>query len=816
MQTWLYFGLLSATLGPMWTSGMQQSFLESGPKGERWLNTQCLQSIVADWAGYVAEVPDGLRWKAKLWMWQKQDARIASAWFRSIRGLSTIECRDEVHKKYEQFREAMTLIRSVMLFCQRLETEATPLDQVLALTALGSFLTTTWIRIYQHFYQKPPENLVSLDVGKAMTSTFFHSHMLKMNWCPSDICRIMGKGGFASLWYHANMRPPRADKDHSACPEEFCLRCQIDKTADYKLSHVKPGCQCGLISADLEDLRPVVDAGGIPVFSLDAENAKKDAQQTLNVQDSKSAPYVAISHVWAEGLGNKTDNALHSCQLVGRLFDLVRRLPVPEAHSRALWIDTICVPVYKRDGELHAKAMNMMKDTYRSAAEVLVLDAYLQSFQIKDASPLEAFSRVVNSSWMQRLWTLQEGRLAQTLYFQFQDGPVELGVIYSAIPMRSFPARPELTVATEVTMGYLASKFHLHKETQKIHDVLFEGLLAARNAVMFRALSEPSDEARCLATLLDLDPKRIGDAPEDKRMEALWESFPLVPVSLVFSQAPNKLSTPGFHWAPSTFCGPVAQNLHDWWAGPDHLWTKMEAVPTRLGLLVQLPGLFLEPVKTGGRGWSKTLDFGENDLFQLPDGRWIGVCLGNPWARLSDTISPRECNERMAILLEDGTFVEKVDQKFDKPEVIVNAMASRANPSGVIARITQLNHSIADSNRPVEIHVNGIQHVMAMELPPEVSLVFNTAVDAAHELWERLEPGLGLNKEVVKVCMTAVKEFMKDEKVMDACRKQRREAGAADTDEEIMYMLAEFAHNIYLGGYNSAEIVPDGCKWYVD
>jgi hypothetical protein len=119
MQTWLYFGLLSETLGPMWTSGMQQSFLEAGPKGETWLNTQCLQSIVADWAGYVAEVPDGLRWKAKLWMWQKKEARMASAWFRSIRGLDAIEYRDELQKEYERFQEAMTLIRSVMLFCQR-------------------------------------------------------------------------------------------------------------------------------------------------------------------------------------------------------------------------------------------------------------------------------------------------------------------------------------------------------------------------------------------------------------------------------------------------------------------------------------------------------------------------------------------------------------------------------------------------------------------------------------------------------------------------------------------------------------------------
>jgi len=52
--------------------------------------------------------------------------------------------------------------------------------------------------------------------------------------------------------------------------------------------------------------------------------------------------------------------------------------------------------------------------------------------------------------------------------------------------------------------------------------------------------------------------------------------------------------------------------------------------------------------------------------------------------------------------------------------------------------------------------------------------------------------------------------------VLDACRNERHGAGADDPDMEIMYMHAGMAHAIYLSGFNSAEIVPEDCPWYVD
>jgi hypothetical protein len=52
--------------------------------------------------------------------------------------------------------------------------------------------------------------------------------------------------------------------------------------------------------------------------------------------------YVSVSHVWSNGLGNPTENALSLCQLA-LLQSLVDKI-YPEEDIPAFWIDSICRP----------------------------------------------------------------------------------------------------------------------------------------------------------------------------------------------------------------------------------------------------------------------------------------------------------------------------------------------------------------------------------------------------------------------------------------------------------------------------------------
>ncbi len=558
---------------------------------------------------------------------------------------------------------------------------------------------------------------------------------------------------------------------------------------------------------------------------------------TVLVQKSSETNFVAISHIWAEGLGNDQDNDLQYCE-VERVFGLIAQLasegihppsskgqsPVHGPQSRSLWIDTMCVPVEKRDpetgefnnGELKKLAMQKMRDTYRSASEVLVLDAYVQAFRFQDSSPLEAFARVVSSSWMQRLWTLQEGRLAQRLYFQFADGPVELREIFNSLPVSPFPAKTEKFVSLEITMSYRASRLHTTSEQMELFDVLYEGVIATREAVVSRGLTKDSDEAFCLATLMNLDLKSITDAPIGKTMEKLWDMIRMIPLSLIFSKAPMKLPTLGYHWAPSSFRGAIPQGMPNWryddyWAGPDKLW-KVAAEKTTSGLLVTLPGLFLLPTKAGDAGWSKAIDMSPNHVFQLPGGRWIGLCLGESWSQLTKDIHPEKCTERMALILQDDGLIRREREACDRSAVIDNDIPSKSFLKGLVARIR--------GTEGTDIHVAGIQHAQVLEMSADTSVMLSAGVSAAQKLWQHFAAKQPNTKEVTAECIVVVTEALRDSQVHDACRNERVKAGADDRpekeEEELMYMLAGIAYNVYLGGFNAAEIAPDGCRWVVD
>lgn len=86
--------------------------------------------------------------------------------------------------------------------------------------------------------------------------------------------------------------------------------------------------------------------------------------------------YVAISHVWSDGLENPNANALLTCQ-VKQIFRLVNNLYCTSRESIAFCIDTLCCPVELSSAR--ARAIILMRETYQSANKVLVLDSYLQS-----------------------------------------------------------------------------------------------------------------------------------------------------------------------------------------------------------------------------------------------------------------------------------------------------------------------------------------------------------------------------------------------------------------------------------------------------
>ncbi|KAF7586204.1 hypothetical protein BBP40_009295 [Aspergillus hancockii] len=122
---------------------------------------------------------------------------------------------------------------------------------------------------------------------------------------------------------------------------------------------------------------------------------KLDGQSLVNVAE----PYMAISHVWADGtgVGVSPDGEVNEC--LYRFFERIAR----RWHCEGIWWDTICIP---KDKTARAKAINRMESNYESARITLVHDGYIRKWKWVDAET--ACLAIILSPWFSRGWTALE------------------------------------------------------------------------------------------------------------------------------------------------------------------------------------------------------------------------------------------------------------------------------------------------------------------------------------------------------------------------------------------------------------------------
>ena len=97
--------------------------------------------------------------------------------------------------------------------------------------------------------------------------------------------------------------------------------------------------------------------------------------------------FVALSHVWSQGLGADDDNRGLHRDLLHQVFDKVEPLGI-----KWVWTDGLAIPGGKRalnylEEELKGKLINAMANIYREARMVLVFDALC--LQLNSTNPVQ-------------------------------------------------------------------------------------------------------------------------------------------------------------------------------------------------------------------------------------------------------------------------------------------------------------------------------------------------------------------------------------------------------------------------------------------
>ena len=411
----------------------------------------------------------------------------------------------------------------------------------------------------------------------------------KVGWCPSQVqIAIRSSFSIQSIYYFISVDSDSSIERHQNCGRQKCAAGQTNLER-YGKKHDSNDCQCGDLIVNPMTLDKILTNGKLPLLRIH-EGQIVDQLTCDIVASSPDSRYVAISHVWAHGLGNPNANTLPKCQ-VRRLNTLVGKLnPLTDINEHPtapfVWCDTLCCPT--KPDEAKYRALTQMRKTYADASMVLVVDASLQTHDTNLMTVEEICTRIVSSDWMRRLWTLQEGALPsknRRLYFQFQDRAINIHDLWS-----------NLLHIYDVQIGRrgLASSL-IHQirgftapfDTSQIDPGA--DIANVEIALKSRSVTVSTDEPHLIGTLLDLDVAHIIDGTEETRIFRMWSCMPTakngIPKGILFRPGP-RLEREGFRWAPSTFLGNADTDLalHTVRTGNN------QGTPSPLGLHVRLPG----------------------------------------------------------------------------------------------------------------------------------------------------------------------------------------------------------------------------------
>ena len=619
----------------------------------------------------------------------------------------------------------------------------------ISLASLGELFSVAANEAYRAQDNKCPSTF-----SRLLDFDHWKSTVLSSGWCPSQVESMFdGNSHIQTLHFLTFLGQPNSDDFHSRCDKNRCLASQ-SKLATYQMKHVT-GCNCEQLSIDTKRLAKILEDGYLPLLRIKRGHTLNELSVEL-VSSQATSRYIALSHVWADGLGNPRENALPRCQLdfLQRTIKEFYEDVLPEEFRGVLlWCDTLCCPA--QPGKAKNIAIVKMKKTYLEATRVLVLDASLAIQDIRTMDLYEACIKIINSRWTRRLWTLQEGALAapdSRLAFLFRDRAINLRYLTKKIVELSTTNIGRKGVAMDI-LARIANFSAVSYEVDGEHHADLGSIEAG---LQNRSVSVPSDEPLLIANLLDLNVDAILNGPcplancagsdcGHSRIHRLWLLMPTafqgIPKTVLHRVGP-RLSEPSFRWAPSTLLHnePLnymlqfrAQSNKTDTAATDSRPTSLvtenmdRGIPTNRGLLVRFTGYSFSmarcPAGIPYNPWNVRQQEGGINV-RGADATWYMINRRLP-AERDSFLSTRSLRE---IVEEEGgnLWVTHVESALSKPQLVAQEKGGQQVTDALLVSLLSDENGIK--------YVQSKLHVNLAILHSEMQNLFEKAYQSATQL----------------------------------------------------------------------------------
>lgn len=389
-------------------------------------------------------------------------------------------------------------------------------------------------------------------------------------WCRADVYRLVQDSeasplGWNSLFLASRLRRDRIfPPDHAVCELNRC-RYQSEAQPANMLNHTSDGCNCeGFIGPDSQELFNMVLASGNTVLEIPLVDAPECLVISRLIPVSLCRKkYVAISHVWAHGLGNSKGNYLRRCQLLRLVHYVSKVIKLDEGETTIrLWLDSLCIPRGNGLDEARKEALKSMERVYPDAQSVLVLDYELLNLRRASWS-LSTWLKFLFSDWMQRVWTLEEGLVAPKIFLQFSDGAMDYDAVINSenwlfeTPIQRYIQMELQQMTLAQLVGFERRRQHSVQATVPVNPGEVTDLDRIWEPLRLRYTTHPGDQFIVLAFLMRQDHgfiETLWNSPIEQRMQLVLKKLNRVPRRIIFTSG---LRCPdfGFRWAPSDVLG---------------------------------------------------------------------------------------------------------------------------------------------------------------------------------------------------------------------------------------------------------------------
>lgn len=792
LQNWLFFGLLNEVLGDLYR---HDDFVTT------FLDNEVEKTIITT-ANLLSRLE---KWEAKIT--QDSDSLIAM---------------------YEHIARCLYLAYACLL----IEYPALDNDLKFHLASVAEFLGYAASKACNVEWSDTPRlSLMPRDWCRTVSEHFRNSVLLeRSNCCPSQtqmliqVFRSPQALAFVAGCFHED----GFQSHHASCDRNKC-QAGDSVTSGQVTRHVRDSCGCKFLRVDEDLLADCLKKGCLPLLRL-KEDTSSDKMTIEVVASTESTSYVALSHVWADGLGNPTATALPRCQL-SRLKSLMDNLDFkyldtsfaseqPEdAPEMLLWCDTLCCPVVSRKAK--NMALRQMYRTYNEASVVLVLDRSLISHHFSGTSVDEACVRIAVSRWMMRLWTLQEGALAarkNKLWFQFSKTALPVSTLYRYLSKVS-----DTDIQRRGIIGGVIMRFHTFTNLFDVQSSENQGakMRNIMRGLFYRSVTVPSDEPLIIATLLALDLSPILAAKPAKRMNALWRIIGTSPSGvdryILFHMGP-KIHERGLRWAPRSFLSPDSLSTIPI-PGEGENRGFLAADRNAKGLVVELAGLRISVAKPA-KGLPKHLagfdSIPRNDTYR--HGLWLKDCQGR-WYFLT---------HRLLRPLDHAPAVEEpyaVISRLSTPWILYDGSSSpipdnTKSHRGLLVKEEKEQKANKQQSPSNELTCVAIKSQVAFQhVPAEMNQICQAAYRLAQDLassaaGRRLESARtdADYREALQDFYLEAQRLSRSPFAINALAKSGNGA-----DERGINMLGEYMKRMYRGIYlRIEEYAPGDRRWCVD